>query len=339
MAKLTCSKSGTHFNCEFMPLDFSAPTLAHPLFAVPQHKLLSLAGKWAAGALNKQEEYLLFLALLDSTGHVEWRTHALYTEDTQQTISNNMESLILIIGKLNLLKHPNFSIPKFALTKDTATLDNVEHWIDVWESNYTDWMTSVVDSRKLDELRDKIKQREDALQRLIKSSTNPDTYAGTLADWAAYAGSFPTSETIHPVTGYKISLCEYWKQLIKSVANADRLWRYPRKDIVELIEHCEDNISHGNIYSHALFSYLRKGLASFDNYLGFGDVGLTFATKPAVERFTVLPQGATVQQLQVAAIVASAPTEEPKKDQFKSHFEWLKAYTKWKVASAKKGNS
>jgi hypothetical protein len=330
MAKLLCSKSGTYFACEHMPIAFQSSALSHPLFAVPQKRLLSLAGQWAAGKLTKTESYLLFLSLLDSTSLVVWHTHALYTPETDSIVANNMESLIHIIGKIECIKHPNFSLPSFSITRDTASLSNVEHWIEAWKSNYADWYNSVEDSRKADEIKDKIKLREESLQRLIKSSTPPETYATLLADWACVAGAFPTFETLHPVTKTSTTLVEYWKQIIRSVANEDKLWRYPRKDIVELIEHCEDNIAHGNIYSHTLFKYLRQGLARYDNYLGFGDMEVP----PASTSFTILPSSASVHQINRAALISTAPESEPLKSQYPSHFAWLKAYTKWKIAKA-----
>jgi hypothetical protein len=110
MAKVTCSKSGTYFSCEFMPFALTSKDLVHPLFHTPQKKLLSLAGVWSAGKLSATESYLLFLSLLDSTSLVQWRSHAQYTEKTDQIIANNMHGLIDIIGKINLIQHPNFNL-------------------------------------------------------------------------------------------------------------------------------------------------------------------------------------------------------------------------------------
>lgn len=330
MAKITCIKSGVIFNCEHMPVQTQCE---HPIFSISQKRLVALAGSWAAGRLSSTESYLVFLALLDSTELIHWRTHAVYTAGsvsapgTDQIVANNMENLLHIIGKINLINHPAFTLPSFAIGPDTNTLTNAHHWIKTWIGNYREWHESYMDSKAADELRYKIQSREAALQRLIKSSTHPDTYATTLADWASTAGAFPTHETPHPITRTPISLSEYWRQIIKTIANEDKLWRYPRADIVELIEHCEDNIPPGNIYSHTLMKYLRSGLAKFDNYLGFGEDIPTGATA-----FTVLSSSASIKDINTAAIINTAPAEEPKKSQYPSQFAWLKAYTRWKVA-------
>lgn len=331
MAKVTCSKSGTYFSCEFMPFALTSKDLVHPLFHTPQKKLLSLAGVWSAGKLSATESYLLFLSLLDSTSLVQWRSHAQYTEKTDQIIANNMHGLIDIIGKINLIQHPNFNLPSFALSPDTADLSNINHWIAVWKANYHDWYDSILDSRKREEIKDKITNREEALQRLIKSSTPTESYAPMLADWASVAGAFPTCDTIHPITRTKITLNEYWKSLIRSIANEDKLWRFPRKDIVELIEHCEENIQHGNIYSHTLMRYLRKGLHAYDNYLGFGNND-DFEVVPTTTAFTVLSSQSSVQDINRAVLINTAPLEEPKRTQYPNNFAYLKAYSSWKLA-------
>lgn len=333
MARITCSKSGVIFSCEHMPIALAAPSYVHPLFHVPQKKLIALAGNWAAGKLSPTESYLLYLALLDSTDLIQWRTHATYHNSMDAIVANNMETLLHIIAKINIIQHPNFALPSFAIGRDTADLSNSHHWIQAWITNYNDWYESYLDSRKQEEIKDRLSHREEALQRLIKSSTPVDAYASTLAEWASTAGSFPTYDTNHPVTKQPVPLCDYWKQIIKTIANDDKLWRFPRADIVELIDHCEDNIQHGNIYAHTLMKYLRNGLRKYDDYLGFGDISVSATS------FTVMPANASVHEINRAALLSTAPESEPKKHQFPSTIAWLKAYTKWKVSQGQGNRS
>lgn len=326
MARITCSKSGVIFNCEHMPIALSSPSYVHPFFHIPQKKLISLAGVWASGKLTDTESYLLFLSLLDSTSLIQWRHHVIYRgEQTDAIVANNMESLLHIIAKINLISHPSFTLPSFAIGADTADIANAHHWIKVWKDNYTEWYESHITARNREELKHKIDSREDALQRLIRSATPPENYANMLADWAALAGNFPSFTLAHPISKSPITLSDYWKQIIRTIAKEDALWRLPRKDIVELIEHCEDNIQHGNIYAHALMKYLRTGLARYDDYLGFGET-------PTPTVFTVMPANASVHAINKAALLSTAPIEEPKKSQYTSHFAWLKAYSKWKLS-------
>lgn len=332
MAKLTCSKSGIVFHCEHMPIAFGTTSYTHPLFHVPQKKLLSLAGNWAARKLSPIESYLLYLSLLDSTNLVQWRSPAQYLSITDSIVESNMESLIQIIGKINLINHPHFTLPSFAISVDTANLSNSYHWIQSWITNYSDWYESYKDSRKLETLREKLSNREEALQRLIKTSTPVSRYASILADWAAVAGQFPDFMIEHPVTKFAIECGEYWQQIIRACGDDNKIWQYPRTDIVELIEHCEDNIVHGNIYAHTLMKWLRDGLKKYDDFCGFGD--LTISGKPTT--FTVMPPGSTTYDINRQALIQTAPEAEPLKHQFPNNFAWLKAYTKWKVAQGSK---
>ena len=331
MAKLTCSKSGVVFNCEHMPL---ASYNIHPLFSVPQKRLISLAGQWAAQKLSPTESYLLYLALLDSTDLVLWRVPSIYLgPPTDAIVQNNMENLLHIIAKINVISHPSFALPSFAVGPETATLENSHHWIQVWTENYREWYSDYLAAGKREELKEVLDHREEALQRLIKSSTPVEAYAATLAEWAAAAGAFPTTTTPHPVTGMPVPIADYWKQLIRTIANEDKLWRYPRADLVELIEHCEGAITHGNIYAHKLMQYLRSGLRKYDDYLGFGDISIGSSGGTP---FTVMPLVSGVHAINRAALISTAPEEEPKKHQYPTTLAWLKAYTKWKLANQHK---
>lgn len=329
MARITCSKSGVIFQCEHMPVALPASSFTHPIFHLHQHKLISLAGKWAAQQLTPTESYLLYLALLDSTSLIVWRAHATYHTRTDSIVASNMQALLSIIGKINLITHPSFALPSFAITAETHTLLNSNHWIESWTDNYSDWY----EGRREEALRAKLEAREDALQRLIKSSIPPEQYATKLADWANTAASFPTFDIQHPITKLPISVGDYWKQLIKCAADEDKLWRFPRKDIEELVEHCEDNLQMGDIYSHTLMRYLRRALVKYDDYLGFGDTPTTHTP------FKIMSSDSSVQEINTAALLSTAPTEEPKKHQYATLSSWLKAYTKWKLAQVRSTQS
>lgn len=330
MALIQCSKSGITFNCEHLPLAISSNySISHPLFSLPQKKLLSLAGQWSARKLSSTESYLLYLALLDSTELVQWRTAAQHTPPLDAIIENSMEKLLTIIGKINLIKSPSLVLPTFVISADTSNLGNSHHWIETWTESYHEWYDGYSVARKQSALAARLEAREEALQRLIKSSASVDSYADKLADWAAIAGSFPTYETNHPLTGLPIQLDAYWKQIIRAIANDDKFWRYPKKDIEELVDHCEDNITQGNIYSHTLMKYLRKGTTKHGDFFGFD-------TAPATTRFTVISTSTDnlgdASAINLAAMIQKAPEDEPKKHQYASNFAWLKAFTQWKMA-------
>lgn len=334
MAQITCSKSSVVFSCEHMPMALSSREYAHPLFSIPKKKLVSLASHWAAGRLSPTENYLYYLALLDSTSLIQWRSPARYGPKTAQIIANNMESLIHIISKVDLISHPSFALPRFAITSDTSDLGNSYHWITSWIENYNDWIDGYKHSSA--EERARLEIREHAVEKLIKTpdTESTETFARVLSEWAAEAGNFPDYLTPHPVSKKQIPLSDYWKLIIRACISEEKIWHFPRGDISELIDHCEDNIIMGNIRSHALMKMLRSGLKKYDDYLGFGE----FDLDGAKTSFTILPVGASnsAEKSNLQALALTAPESEPRLNQYPSRFAWLKAHTKWSIARSMK---
>ncbi len=350
MARILCSKSGIPFNCEHMPLSLSSREYHHPLFSVPKKSLLSLAGQWQIGKLSPTESYLLYLSLFNSTDHLIWRAPACYTPRTAQIIANNMENLLRIVAKIDLIKHPAFVLPVFAISHDTADLTNSYHWIEAWNDNYTDWYEGMRESDKLEELKqvtEKLNTRGQSLESLIKTNfTKPELLAKMLADWAEVAGSFELSDPAkgkpsipnpHATSGSKskLSLAEYWKGIIRDSVNEDRIWIYPENDIIELIDHCEDEIDHGSIYAHALMKTLRNGLRKHKEYLGFGDIDLAGRKTT----FRVLNPEDSAEDANMISIIASAPDMEPKRSNYPSSFKYLVAKLKWEAKNRHSGKS
>lgn len=343
MAAITCSKSGVLFSCEHMPLALHSQECSHPMFAVSKKKLIALAGQWAAGRLSPTESYLLYLALLDSTGLLDWRTPASYTAKTPQIVGNNMESMLHIVGKIDVISHPSFTLPRFVISHDTRDLANTYYWIQSWIQSYNDWMEGTRASAAREAQKEELDKRESTLTRLINSAhTNatPEQLANSLAEWAALAGDFPDYLTPHPVSKKQIPLSEYWKLIIRACVSDERIWTFPRKDILELIDHCEDNVINEGVRAHALFRLLRGGLKKYDDYLGFGDVDLagrttSFVVLPARSAGnTVNPPAPAAEQANILALAQSAPESEPRRANYPSTFAYLKAKSKWDLVQS-----
>lgn len=332
MAQILCNKSGILFNCEFLPSSTALHSgeISHPFFAIPQKKLISLAGDWAAGRFTIEQSYLLYLSLLDSTDLIDWRSQAEFTSRTPAILSSNMESLIRIIGKINLITHPSFSLPKFVISHSTRDLSNSHHWIEIWHENYNDWMQSQRDSRAQAEYRAKVETREAALDRLIRKSyaANPESMGKVLAEWAAVVGEFPESTTESPFTHRQIPLSEYWKQIIRAAHDEDKLWRFPRSDIVELQDYCHERIQNSGIRGHMLFKLLREGLENYDTYAGLANFEITRGNTP----FKILNEGESHYNAAIQTLISEAPTSEPKRESYASQFAYIQAKMKWQIA-------
>ena len=329
MARITCAYSGVVFNCEHMPISLQSREYHHPLFSLPKKKLVSLAGDWAAGKLTPTESYLLYLSLFHSTDLIVWRAPAQFTPATLQIVSNNMENLLRIVGKLDLIKHPSFTLPKFAISHDTGDLTNSYYWIESWNQNFEDWYSASRESRIREETKAKLEIRSSAVEKLLRSFyANPARVAHHLGEWAQIAANFPTFSTIHPLTSKPISVSDYWKELIKSCVDEDKIWSYPRKDLSELLDHCEDQISDGGIKGHMLLKVLRLGLKKQDDYLGFAnfDLGTTKTT------FRILSPESSVEDANILSAISRAPNTEPVRSEYPNSFAYLKAKSLYDMA-------
>jgi hypothetical protein len=215
-------------------------------------------------------------------------------------------------------------MPRMAITQDTATLDNVRNWIAAWNVARADFENGY---REL--TRNQLMMRkEDTLQRLIKEQQKElHQYAGMLADWAALAAEFPTFTT--DVNGAQIPVNEYWRQILVTCSKSPQhIWRLERADMLELLEHLEDNMEHGSIYAHAVMKLLREGIATQANYLGNYDMG-----------FTVVNNTSDIEAANIRMLGEGAPTERPMLHEYPNKILYLKAKIRYEQYLKNIGNN
>lgn len=325
--RLICAYSSVEFNVQHFPATLNDRETVHPIFYLPQKRLLGFTGKWSSGELTSTDSYLMFLALLNSTDRVEFRVQAIRTASTDSIVASNMERLIKIIGKLNVIQLPSFQPPKFVIGTDTRTLSNVTNWIVIWENYLEEFQQGY---RTLTE-EQKLTRRTEALERMINSvhTKNERAFSRVLADWAEVAADFPKYLTL--VNGTQLPLNLYWKQIIQKCFNAEQIFTIPRKDIDELLAHCEDNITIGTNYSFHLLKALRTGLAKQNDFLGFGDIDLSSASN-----YHIISTDSTIEDANKLAMIEGAPTEEPKEINYPSKIAFLRAKVKWDMAKSYK---
>lgn len=319
--KILCSYSGLELQITYFPGTIERGEV-HPVFSLPQKRLLSYLGKWSAQELTPPDSYLLFLALLNSTGKVEFRLPALRAPNTEAIVANNMEALAKVVYKINEIVHPAFSIPTFVISQETRSLETITQWIDTWESNIKDFN----DGYRSFSLSRALLVREEALERLIKHPTRKvDTYAHILADWAEIAGSFPSFLVTTP-SGEKKTCSTYWKSIISKCCKGESIFSIPSEDLKELITHCEDNIIHGSIFAHSLMDLLKRGREKQTNFLGLGDTDISGVT------FKILSPTDSVEDANLQALIDSAPTSAPVEREYPSKLAYLRAKLKWETA-------
>ena len=321
--KVLCAYSSIEFTCEHFPGYLSSRETSHPLFQVPQKRLLSYIGKWAQGGLTPTDSYLLFLALLRSSELVDFRLPAIRTTSTDSIVAINMEPLCKVLTRLNTVTSPTLVFPHYVISKETRELDNVHYWVANWNLAYQEFQSGYRSAHESSKLR----TREAALERLIKNPHKPiASYAAQIADWAATAGSFPTFILTNPHNSLRVSCADYWKFLITRCANEEQLYSIRRKDLEELLEHCEENIPIGSIYSNALFKILRHAIERQKNYLGLGDMDLSKSS------YTILTENTSVEAANMRAIVDAAPDHLPRPEEYPTKFAYMKAKLRWDMA-------
>ena len=311
MSKILCGISGIEFNCEHLPLSIDSGKLHHPVFspAVPFKKLIPLVERYLAGELNPTDSYLTFLAILHSTNLVEFRVPAAYTEHTSSIIAQNIDSLLAVTSRILSVRNPKVKFSHIAITAENRNLANVKYWILNWQSSYEDYQTGY----KAQQARADLSELEERIDALRISPNRTDiNFATKLAEWAAKAGEFP----VFPVSvgGATMTCADYWKQIIRKCVNADSIFSINSSDLQELTDHCYTNIEVGSIYSHELFALLKEGAQRQSGFLGISNW-----------QFSILPQNSAVEEANKEVIIQSAPTSAPRRIDYQSQFEYIKA--------------
>lgn len=322
--KILCKYSGLQFEVQHFPFSLESRECAHPVFSIPQQKLLVLLSRRFPSELKPIDSYLGFLSLLHSTNRIEWRVPCIYTPAIDSIIAANMEYLIRTVGVTSAIQHPAFTMPSFVITPDTRSLSTVHHWIAVWN----DCVVQFQDGNKRAQLHDRIVRREQAMDRILRDrSKSPKDYANQLADWAALAGEFPTGTV--PVDGKQISLAEYWKQMIRRAARQEAIFSINETDLAELIEHCEETLfvrDYGIDHAKTVLKVLRDAAESKKSFLGLGDFDIRTST------YRILDDADTAERANVLAMIDSAPVEKPVEPNYPSKIAYLRALYKWKAA-------
>lgn len=322
MSKFYCALSGLECEVSYLPLSLTSREFAHPVFFLPQKKLLGLYAKYQSGSLGDIEAYLVYLALFNSTDMVDFRVPAQYTAKTPKIIANNMEFLTETVFRMNAVSAPSVQFPKFVISSETKTLENSHYWIESWNRNYQEFLEGNKRRYEFEEL-EKI---ESKLHRLILDpNTNPSKYANVLAAWATKAAGFPTHK--RPTDFGSMTVEEYWQLIIRKCVNEKAIFDIPSSDINELVSFCEENIEHGTMYAHSLMSLLREGKKKQIDYLGLGDFNI-----PEQSYQILTEENPSVESANMIAIINSAPKEPPKRTEYPTEFLFQRAKLKYQMA-------
>jgi len=312
MAKIICGVSDIPITIPHVPMTLSRREYSHPIFYLPQKKLLGLYTTYTKGQLTDIDSYLLFLALLKSTDSVEFVVPARITESTPNIIAANIGQLVKTIWATNAIYHPHFKQPKFFIRQDTANLDNIKIWIAAWNNNISDFMKGINRESFIRQL----KTVEDKLSKLIFSPEAGKTkLASAVAEWADKAACFP------------IATKDSWKLIIRKCYNLEAMFSTPKKDLVAVKEYCEENLEAGSIHYHTLMKTLRTGISNHNDFLGIGSLNSTSS-----ESYTLLTTDNTIEEAATLSLIAKAPDKEPVVSDYPNKLAFLRAKLAYREA-------
>jgi hypothetical protein len=339
--RLICAYSGVEFSTTYFG-GIKGFTSVHPIFELPAKILLSRSIDFFKPETSRQERRLLFLALLNSSGQIEWRGMA---TPSDQVILQHFELLAHTIGWLDIyqydIKHSRRigpAFPKFVVSQETRNLSNIKYWLQSWQDSRDEYEKGT----RRESISQRIARRERALTKLINdTSKSPEAFSWTLAHWAADATDFPENIKVRVKKADKsqgetedsiITLRDYWI----SILTTKNIYEVREQDLVELEEHLTDNLEHGSIYAFNVLELVRGRLKKQKQSLGLGDI-FTEEELLKIEQspFNIISTD-TVEQANVLAIASTAPTVEPIRSLFTNNFTYLQARAKWQVSQSLK---
>lgn len=334
--KILCALSGIEYRCDHFPGYLSSRESYHPIFDMSQKSLLKYMHKWAHNELTDIDNYLLYLALFNSTGLLKWHSPARQNLRTKSLVAAHMESLVRAIDKINLVSHPSFVLHHIAITNDTADFSASPIWIDNWHASYAAFCQGYKDEVK----HDKIARKERHMDILMdKPDLNIEKLGRIIADWASIVGEFPNSLTI--VNNQRISISDYWKSIIIRCAKSEGVFAIPESDLSELYDHCQDcSELHGSTHGRTLMTILRSGLKKLDDPFDLNTIDFDLK-HPG---FVILSkhQVNDTEAANLASMIALAPDKLPLESEigsiYPSKIAYLRAKFRWEAAEKDRVN-
>lgn len=319
--KVYCQYSGVSFEVSYF--SNMKLTYAHPIFTASPKLLLSRVGDWAAGKLNESERRLLFLALLNTTELVEWRSVALPSDSIVQ---NQMEPLAKFVGWMIGLQNPSVIFSKIVIQPENRYLENCKYWIQAWQQEKKDFDEGYRDSS----LASKQMRREEALERLIKNhSLKTEDYARLLAIWTWEACNVPTT------------LREYYTQIFTT--KNIKIYEIKTVDLEDMLSYMEDALDAGSIFAFAAFKHVRlllaKNKAGLAHGLGIEEGEFSNLSFEILRDTPFSIQEDPIAEDNMNAIAIQAPSEEPVLQKYPSKLAYLRAKAAWQLMQSQRNKS
>lgn len=321
MANVVCAISGLKLKVPHIAMTLDNRELAHPIFYLPQKKLLLMYERYLEqGDWSSIDSYLLYLALLNSTDHVKFCVPVTYrAAHTDKVIANTIDRLVAVMWKSAAITHPSFRQPSYIITDTIATnsLLGISDFIESWEDNIKLFHMGYARTKHIARLA----TAEERLSKVILSGTTGPHLAVKVAKWANMAAEFPEDTAAE------------WEKTIRKCYNSAAMFSTSKKQLIAIKEYCEQNIEVGSIHFHSLMVVLKEGIARHTDFLGLTDMHtIAKSTAGASSNYQLLdPEVADKENTAIIDIIAAAPTEEPIREAYPTHLAYVRAKLNYRV--------
>lgn len=307
--------------CKYSGVEFETPQFPglgtknrifgiHPIFLLERDRILARTRGWILSRHSEAENRLLFLALLKSSALVTFDATAM---PTTQTVQNNMERLVRFTAWHMDNSSPRLKLPEFIIRAESASLGNINIWLQMWETAKEDYMTSAL--AKAEKL--SLFKREATLHKQLKTATqhNQKKFNKALVAWALEAGNVPPY------------LHKLWSELM--LLEGLDIYKARTEDLEELVEHMLENLDHyqAHIYAKTVMDHCRTLLEKNKAGIFYAVSGNISLEELNAEEDLLAAAKSPFEIVEETREVPPAPVAES----FSSNILYLKAMAKWKL--------
>lgn len=313
--KVICTKT----NIEFTAAGFNQFYIRseHPLFSAEYATLLEIAEIWRLGELSEGESRVLFIALLNSTGKLDWKTKTPATP-SEEIVQKYMEQVLLAVNWIHIIGYRT-NLPTIAINSSTQSMTNIGSLLNTW-NNIQKEVTSGVHMLAA---REKIEASQIKVRKLIiGNKEDTEAYARNLARWFLLAANVPKGSIPHP-SGVDTNLHEYWTELflLKGMA----VYSASVTDLEEILETMTDKLPMNSQYAVAAYQHI--------NAIYQAAKGGILAALTGPDNYVIL-SGDSAEVVAVARGAEQAGEAAPEEKDFGTRTAYLLARARWKLKIA-----
>jgi len=257
---LTCKYSGIPFTAQyFTGLQLKSVTeVAHPIFSLPAKQLWSRISDFHL-SMEKEEQKLVFVALLASTRLVQFRCAA---RPEQAVVLSCFDRLVKIAAWLETEQNPQDRYPLLVISKGHENLISLSAgWLASMEETHADVMREGSKPKLFGAAKEaalKQMRREQALERIIQRTGGVvGSHSKMLSEWLITVCKIPADEMVNcGLAASPISMHSFIQQVY--ACKEEDLLRLPVEDISYLEEYILDSMPQELIGSRPAEIALRR---------------------------------------------------------------------------------